>query len=161
MVQALRWGLVVPALIFGAVIPGILVQAMWEGGSSLLHWLPVVGAWIQAVQQGIAEAMNSLVSGACAVAFPTLVAPSRHHIVGLASGFVVAVIATALLINGLLLTNYYADVPGLTILWEVINFLLYIGSSAIAGLVAWGTQNSPDDSTNNHVCFNNNVVSGR
>ncbi len=139
-VKLLRWALVVPALVFGAIVPGAIVQFMWEGGTSWLHWIPVIGDWVMATEHFIAEAMNNLVAGACSVVLPALAAPSRKNVVGLIAGFVVAVFTTALMVNALFLSNYYADVPAWTVLLEVVKALLFIASCSVAALITWASR---------------------
>jgi hypothetical protein len=79
---AWRWLLVVPALVVGYVIPGLIVRISWESGST---WVPFFGD----IVYGWAQILQSVVDGIGAVYLAVAVAPSRKKVTSLLAGIVV------------------------------------------------------------------------
>ena len=82
-----RWLLVLPAFLLGAAVPGFLIRFTWEMGWS---WIPFMD--FQILVMRVADFLQMVVTGFCAVFFAGYVAPRSARVVRLVAATMVIVV---------------------------------------------------------------------
>ena len=123
-----------PAFLFGYVVAGFLVRILWEGGSS---WIP----GIDFLMMRMAEFLQHVVDGFCAVFFAGYVAPSRAMTVRLVAATLIVACTGGFLIYSLFIGYFRIEEFGLTaeVSWAIMLWVTQI----IAAIVAAGTYVRP------------------
>jgi len=122
-----RWLLVLPLLVVGYAIPGMIVRFGW---GHLSTDMPILGE----IVSGIAQVLQIAVGGICSVYFPVLVAPSHKRLVAAISGLIIVVFSLGLIVLLIATRNYVAG-WSLDLLGEIALALI---SGAAAVLTAYG-----------------------
>ena len=158
VVSKWRWLLVLPLLVVGYTIPGMIARFGWD---LLATDVPILGEIVSVFARVTQIAIGSF----CSVCFPVLVAPSHKGLVAAISGLIIVVLSLSLLIF-IIAAADYVDGWSLGLLGGIAELVI---SGAVAVLTAyglirnkygqeivadtWHESRLPDDAVSDHPIF--------
>ena len=123
----IRWICLVPAVVLGIIVPGMIVRILFEDIFPLMNVTSIFRI------KGAPMLLQAVVDGIAPIYIASSIAPRGKKAVSLITGFLL--VATFF---GVTMTsfgvNYWRDVPASTVLWHVFLGAL---TAVTAGIATW------------------------